>query len=860
MKSGFTKICIACFIFLACTGIKANNGGLYFHSHNKTTDKRTTLTLNGNQPFKIGEMLEMTFNMDLRQKPFFGNIFCIKTNNGKHIDAIFAISDNDNYRPALVADGQMHHINHYVSTGTNIPAGIKIDRKSNRITLMYANREMTVDTDLSGATSATIFFGMHPVESNYPDVAPINVRDIKISQDGRTNYFWNLRQHDGNVAYDSISSAKATARNGHWILDDHIKWKTIFKTRTKKKAQITFAPDKNLFYIADGGNVTSYNPVTNTTKNIKVNGGHRAMAYSNYFAYNAAKQDLYTYNLQKKQLSHFDLSTGKWSCGEHLTDEPVFASHAWATEGDSVGYAFGGYGFYRYNNRLFRITPGQNRIEEIDYSPKLSPRTGAAAAVVDNKLYIFGGYGNEQGKQELPGKYYYELWCIDLETKSATKVWSTDGEQSTSFQMASEMIYNKEDSSFYAATTHQSGRLLKIWMKKPGFKAVTDAIEGKFNFKDLTYNLYKSEKYNKIYVVINKRYNDLSHEITIFSIDTPIQDDYETEPDTKPQESGNTWMWWLAVLLAAGVAATALYVRHSRRTTTAKGSEAKQEVPENPGLHNLSDMSDQSDSSEMSDKSDQSGISGIPEKTYYDITGGSIRILGKFAVTDRNGDDITAQFTKRARNLLIMLLLHSATDNKGIEIHVLDEVLWQDMNEEAARNNRNVYMRKLRILLEKVGNIEITNDKIHYRINIGDEVFFDYKEAMKMMQQMADGNGDEEAIARTLELLFAGALLPNYSYEWLDKFKADFSDMVLSQLTRQMNRCMNSGNEQTAMKIAQTIMQHDPFSDEALSTQCSILCKNNKRGIAKSIYDNFCKIYEQSIGEKYERNFAEVCR
>ena len=34
-----------------------------------------------------------------------------------------------------------------------------------------------------------------------------------------------------------------------------------------------------------------------------------------------------------------------------------------------------------------------------------------------------------------------------------------------------------------------------------------------------------------------------------------------------------------------------------------------------------------------------------------------------------------------------------------------------------------------------------------------------------------------------------------------------------------------------------------------------ILCRKHKRGIAKSVYDNFCKNYEASLGERYARNY-----
>lgn len=66
-----------------------------------------------------------------------------------------------------------------------------------------------------------------------------------------------------------------------------------------------------------------------------------------------------------------------------------------------------------------------------------------------------------------------------------------------------------------------------------------------------------------------------------------------------------------------------------------------------------------------------------------------------------------------------MLLLYTEKDKRGILAKRLDYMIWADKNEDAARNNRNVYLRKLRALLEKVGQIEILNDKSFYSIKCG---------------------------------------------------------------------------------------------------------------------------------------------
>lgn len=532
-----------------------------------------------------------------------------------------------------------------------------------------------------------------------------------------------------------------------------------------------------------------------------------------------------------------------------------------AIANDSAIYAFGGYGFYRYNNRLFKINPLKGTIEELNYQPKLSPRTWAASAVVGDKLYIFGGYGNESGEQELPGKYYYEMSCIDLKTMKMETLWTAESDKYESFQLSSEMIYNASDDTFYLTATSASGRLMKVWMNEPKWKFVTNSMGGDFGYKELTFNVYTSTHDNKLYAVMDRLMNDLTHEVSIYAINLPVMDDF-VMPEEKAKD--NSKLNWLFLLLIIPVAAGAYFIIKKRRNKKAgagKGNSKDSAAGKNSGgAMQPAQLSTADIDDELRNKT---SIDAIQEENvrYYNPVSSSIQVLGKFMVKDKEGNDITAQFTKRTRNLLLILLLHSETGKKGIEIHRLDETLWQEMDEESARNNRNVYMRKLRVLLEKVGNIEIVNDKIHYRAQLGSDVYFDYHEIKKLMERIEHGTeNQEEDEARSLELLFEGPLLPNYSFEWLDKFKSDYSSTVISLLMRQLNREMEKGNDNIAIKIARTILLHDPFSDKALATQCSIFCRYHKKGIAKNIYDNFCKNYETCMGEKYYISFADVCK
>lgn len=840
MKHIRTKaaICLALLMAWVAESLAVNDG-LYFNSHSQPVAKRTSLSLNGGKPISIRNGLKVSFNMDLREgEPFFGNVMCVKTNDGRHFDAIFSMPKLNNNRPAIVVDKKIHYIGGNVTGGQNIKASLTIDKENNKLTYEYGGRKSTVTVDFSKSTEATVAFGMHTDDPNYVDVAPINVRDISVSAGGKNIYHWDLRLHNGDVSLDDLQEAPATARNGRWILDNHTKWKNVLNYKSKDKVQITFSQADNMFYIVDGKTVRRFDPITRKTTATRVKGGYRAMEYSNYIAYDDARHNLYTYSTEHATMSHFDFATGTWSKATPTEDEPKFFNHTWAVASDTAAYTFGGYGFYRYHNNLFRINPATGSIRELEYSPKINPRTGAAAAVADNALYVFGGFGNTTGEQELPYTYYYDLTRIDLNTMKAETLWTTEGEQQTSFLLASEMLYNPGDHTFYAATTHKGGRMIKIWIDEPKWKIVTNEIGHLPDYKDAAFDMYHSTKENKIYVVMNYRLSTLEHDIRIVSIDLPLQDDYSEAGAAPATTGGATWPYWLAAVALIAAAGGVMYAR-KRRTVTAKAA------------HEDNATGAEDEQKEPVQK----------ERTkYYAPNGGSISILGKFVVRDKDGEDITASFTKRTRNLLFILLLYSEKSNKGIEIHTLDEALWQEMNENSARNNRNVYMRKLRKLLESVGDIEVVNDKIYYRLETGKDIFIDYHEARTLIRRMETGNDDEETTARTLELLFEGPILPNYSFEWLDEFKSDYSNAAISLLTRLLEQNLQKGDDDTALEIARTIMAHDPFSDNALSVQCQILCRRHKRGIAKNVYDNFCKNYEACLGEKYSVSFAEACR
>lgn len=81
----------------------------------------------------------------------------------------------------------------------------------------------------------------------------------------------------------------------------------------------------------------------------------------------------------------------------------------------------------------------------------------------------------------------------------------------------------------------------------------------------------------------------------------------------------------------------------------------------------------------------------------------TIHLLGDFQVFDKEGNDITQEFTPIIKQVFLYILLNSIAKGRKVTSQELDETFWLGMNKADASNTRNVNIRKLRLILERTG-------------------------------------------------------------------------------------------------------------------------------------------------------------
>ncbi|WP_291529346.1 hypothetical protein [Bacteroides sp. UBA939] len=831
-------------VFLLCTGANlfasVYNNGLYFRSHFTLSTERTSLILDENKPFEVENEFTISFQMWVRNnEPDFGSILHLYTNTNQLIRFSFVAGRRSHY-PALVFNEGMVTIDSPIEREQWVSVSLQMNMNNNSIEVSYAGKDTTIMVPLRGTHQVRALFGYAP--EYLADIAPINLRNVKIAQDGKQTREWRLWKHNDDICYDEIDGAISRAQFPNWLIDNHIEWKQIYRGTVPHRLDVAFNAADALFYLVKPNKVEVMDENGVITSEINVQGGYPAMEFTDHLIFDTLTNKLASYSLSQKRVSFFSFETNRWSSVERNKEEPSYYNHARTyNPADSSFYFFGGYGFYRYQNDLFRMNFIAEKMEVIQYEPLLNPRYSSAVAVVGDELYILGGRGNKHGKQELSSHFYTELCAIDLKRHKSRVVWKKE-QTDAPMLMASSMYFEPEDSSFYAVSLENGGVLWKVSMNDTIWTAVSMPIHNNVIHQDCDFSFYSSPSHDKLFLVMDKIQIDRTHDVSIYSINTPLMSQADI---MQPREevSEDTWLWyWLSAWLLLISVAGFLYNKRSR--------SKKRKIM----LENTTGV--------IREKIDESlSIMPEPVECYFDRSHSAISLLGTFNIRDKKGNDITSNFTPRLKSLLILLILYTEKNEKGILTRKVTEILWSDKDEVAARNNRYVTLSKLRVLLEDVGDVEVISEGGFLKMKWKENVFCDYCTAFRDME-LFRRNGtqkDDVFLNQILELLLYGPLLSNIIVDWLDEFKDEYSSLSIDLLRNLLDIECRKNNHEMILRITDIMFLHDPLNEDALSAKCSVLFSEGKKGIAKSIYDRFCKEHKESLGEDYKIPLSKLC-
>lgn len=238
-----------------------------------------------------------------------------------------------------------------------------------------------------------------------------------------------------------------------------------------------------------------------------------------------------------------------------------------------------------------------------------------------------------------------------------------------------------------------------------------------------------------------------------------------------------------------------------------------------------------------------------PESNY-------IQLFGDFKVLDKNGNDISNQFTPKLKQLFLIILLYSQRSKNGISTAELTDILWLGHSSQNAKNSRGVTIRKLRLILESLNKVEINFQIDRWSMSFSGEVYCDYLECLKLLKQ--EKIQDTDFNLKFYHIIQEGELFKGESYDWLDDFKGFVGNNVVDILLKFIHELTLEKDTDIIQKLADRILETDPVNDHALSWKLKTLIKQNNYNLARYTFDRFCILYEEMYGEKFNRKFDDL--
>lgn len=821
--------------------------GLEFAAQPISKDKRTMLDLNPEGYYSYHDEFELSFCVQIRdvQPTTFGYIARIVDIDNKNIDIIFNGPESHSlhvvFGPSLKS----------ISIPNNYPG---IYDKWNEIRLKYSIKNKTLqffttdtlillhNVDFSGRIK--IFFGKNDFDHvKTTDVPRMNIKDIRIYQKGECLHHFPLNEMNGNEAKDNISKKKAFVENPGWIKTRYYNWQWCFDTYLKGLAAMCYEPGDERVYMVGDEQLKIFSVLKDSIKTLDYITRFTDLTKGSRVFYDTIANRLICYNLMFKTVHYFNFSEHKW---EEISNGPDASLRYWFHNAyysgiDSSLYIFGGYSQHKYYNLVQRYDFTNNQWDTIQIRGDVFyPRMHAAIGSYADTLYILGGFGSKAGEQILNPEHYTDLLAFSLKKREFIKKYDFQAPMEN-LDFAHSMVINEEDQSYYVLATtifeyETYLQLLRGNLGDPKLIKLGDKIPYLFHNEFSCCDLFYSQSSQELIAATSLAdFEKNETQITVHKISfPPYIIDIETNEDR---------IFWgkivfIVLFFLIVVTSSFILVKNIKKKKNLSNirKTGKDNVKAEPHLLSQNNIH--------------------PDKPKKQAN--SLLFFGGFQVINKNGDDITKKFSPLLKELFLLIFLYSIKD-KGISVPSLTELLWFSMDAKTAKNNRAVNIAKLKNLLSEIDSCTLSRKTSYWQINFNDSIVYnDYWSCIKIINQ--EKSFSKEDLQRFLCIVNKGSLLGNESYEWLDEFKLECSNMIIDSLSHFVDQDKIASDPELMIQLADAILIFDMIHEEAISLKCKALTALGKHSLAKEIFAKFSRDYFTLYDEPYERSFTDIIK
>ena len=906
-------------LFFFCLGqgmlLGQQNYGLIYRSFNVPQENRTSIEIGTTEPVCLKQAASLSF--ELRFQPdkttYYGYVFRLINNKGQNVDLIYNQKD-DIFNVVLGA--------RFTDINFKLPAA-QLYNSWTKLSFNFSGDELQcyINGKLSGQTKAVLtdrcfkmIFGASRIRGfSTTDVPPMQIRNIGITEKGSLAYFWPLDNVAGEDISDTIRGVKGRVVNPEWAGVLHRKWQKKATLKVKGNASYTFDPVSEQLVIVSEDTVMHLPAADLAGARRELPSKDYHLFQGNLSLYNTVDNKLYNYYIDNKGLAFYDPGAGTWSQRYDTLENTAYghASRVFISK-EAALYIFGGYGQLRYKNEVQRVDFARGDWKTISVAGDyFAPRYMAGVGTALNSIYIFGGYGSQDGDQRLNPRHYYDLMRFDLKTRRFKKLYTLPDPE-TPFVPAGSLVIDSAEGAFYSLVYDDNRfdtklQLIRGSLSSPTYTPLADPIS--YSFKDVTSDadLFYAPSTKTLMAVTQLTDLGNSTQFEIYTISFPA-DLAITEGGNTAQKAGRAkWQWQLllgvlSVLLLLGLGfllgrrkkaagkqgslgstdsnktaadlATAAITTTSSASASAEALLASDRGAEEPKTNekklSASQVANQDQPLTGAVPSAKEAVQGrvvkdiliVDSQELIDVvpeTGLRVFLFGSFEMRSDEGEEISQQFSPLLKELFLMILLYTVKDGKGISTNRINDIFWGNKTGKNAKNNLSVNMVRLKAILSKAGDILIKKE--------GDRWICDYASEQVWIDLVAFlallGDRQLKGIHRVRHMMAyisKGAFLKQTEYGWLDEIKADINNKAIDELLKESRMLDEASDVEYIIEIANNIFHFDPLNEDALQLKCRSLYRIGRHSLAQHCYERFAKEFQRIYDEPFSISFNEIVK
>lgn len=835
-------------VLMLCASLACHAQGLMFRSSDNTVEERTSLTIVPQAPYSnFRKEFNMSFEISVRDFDSFGYIFLIADpSSGTKYSLTYTYLDSENSAFKFNTDGVENHLSFEMPNDSLayrwIPVSLSFDIRNSTLEVSVCGQSGHVENiRLSSPFRPELHFGRYDYILDIPSFA---IRNLTLTG-GKKSLGISFHERSGCAVHSDDGEIAGTVENPIWLINNSYYWTKLFEVHSdspsgisfdsKRQKLIAFNQDSVWHYDLHERSLLAEKPRTPLEVQLQL-----AMSFMD-----TDDGNLYVYelnNLPEGDVTVASLNplTMEWN-SQGTAFLPVQLHHhcSWFDGNMGKYVVFGGFGNKRFNNSFYRYDIAADSWDTLEYTGDAPmPRyfSGLAVNGTQDRVYIYGGMGNDTGDQSIGRKYLHDLHMLDLSSGEMKCLWSHDSAEQ--FVTARNMVLSPDGkyltALFYKEyVTDSNLQLVKFSVEDGTAEVLAETVpirSGEIATNaNLYYNGYMSE-----YYCTTVEFSKDGHTVTrAFALAAPaVGKEMMMSYDDKEESGMDFWKWLVLALTAifsslALVAAT-LSVRRkalsTQRQDNAPSTEAK------PACHTA--------------KSAPVASGAVSPAV------NAIFLFGQFSVIDRKGHDITYMFSTRLKQVFVYMLVPSY-DGTGVLSSALNDIFWPDKTPEKVKNLKGVTINQIRKCLAELDGISLEYEKGYFRAVISEGCYCDYFRYRNLKKV-------PEAYRELGTLLMRGKFLESFESGLLDRTKQIEEEFLVAFLPTEIERLFRERKYSAVARYCRLLLEVEPVNEFALAYAVRSLEHSVSSQEALIQYSLFVREYRQLMGEDYPVSFTAL--